>query len=290
MSISELRALLDEVPDTRELILREAPSARLGRDHAAWSDAHVDAEDASRTGAPAAGGRPTAAYRAAQDREDAAQDALASSRSAEPHGARAAQVVGERLRRELPKGKASVGAAAVEDDDVGRVVEGAALRADREGPPHRLELCPDPSRKAIRPVICWAMMNRRARARGVAAGSTETASTGTSRSRRSSALRIAGPAPGRCPGRWSTGRSRRPGRRVGRRARRAAVLVAQGEVGHARAGGADGAGERRRRPQRPLPGVVSLGQPDAVDRGRGAEGEGREGQGEPGRHAPQRAC
>jgi hypothetical protein len=80
MSTSDLKALLDEVPDTRELVLRRG---LLGPEwdaaYAVWSDAHVEAEDAlyrwHRTGGSAA----YSAYRAAQDREDAAQDALAAA-------------------------------------------------------------------------------------------------------------------------------------------------------------------------------------------------------------------
>jgi hypothetical protein len=76
MSTAELRALLDEVPDTRELVLRRGPAFDAVYD--AWSDAHEEAEHAYR--AWRSGDRGAyAAYRAAQDREDAAQDALASA-------------------------------------------------------------------------------------------------------------------------------------------------------------------------------------------------------------------
>ena len=78
MSVKELRALLDQVPDTRELILRQ--SRRVGPSWAilydAWGDAHDEAEDALRTWKAGGGADAYAAYRAAQDREDAAQDAL----------------------------------------------------------------------------------------------------------------------------------------------------------------------------------------------------------------------
>ena len=60
MRVDDLRYLLDGVPDTRELVIRRADTWAPVRD--AWRDAHDDAG---------------AAYRAAQDREDAAQDALA---------------------------------------------------------------------------------------------------------------------------------------------------------------------------------------------------------------------
>jgi hypothetical protein len=80
MSLSELRALLDQVADTRELVLRrsELHDDSWNAAYLAWSDAHVEAEEAY--GAWQRGGGQTAylLYRAAQDREDAAQDALAA--------------------------------------------------------------------------------------------------------------------------------------------------------------------------------------------------------------------
>ncbi|MET0687156.1 MAG: hypothetical protein ABW060_17680 [Solirubrobacteraceae bacterium] len=79
MSITELRALLDQVADTRELVLRHA--ARLGPAfdavYDAWSDAHEEAEAAYGTWRITQAGEDYAVYRAAQDREDAAQDVLA---------------------------------------------------------------------------------------------------------------------------------------------------------------------------------------------------------------------
>ena len=78
MGVRELRALLDEVPDTRELILRHSltagPAWAVLRD--AWNDAHDDAEVALATWRADGGAEAYASYRAAQDREDAAQDAL----------------------------------------------------------------------------------------------------------------------------------------------------------------------------------------------------------------------
>ena len=74
MRVDELRYLLDGVPDTRELVIRSA--ATWAPEHDAWRDAHEDASAANlawRSGRSAAA---YAAYRAAQDREDAAQDAL----------------------------------------------------------------------------------------------------------------------------------------------------------------------------------------------------------------------
>jgi len=79
MSTTELKALLDQVADTRELVLRR--DASLGPDfnavYDAWSDAHEEAEAAYGTWRITQSGEDYAVYRAAQDREDAAQDVLA---------------------------------------------------------------------------------------------------------------------------------------------------------------------------------------------------------------------
>ncbi len=78
MSARELKELLDGVPDTRELVLRHSncTGPAWAAVYDAWSDAHEEAELAfgvwQRTGGCAA----YCAYRAAQDREDAAQDSL----------------------------------------------------------------------------------------------------------------------------------------------------------------------------------------------------------------------
>jgi hypothetical protein len=81
MSTTELRALLDQVADTRELILRRAASLgpAFNAVYDAWSDAHEEAEDAYVTWRSSGSPDAYAVYRAAQDREDAAQDALAIS-------------------------------------------------------------------------------------------------------------------------------------------------------------------------------------------------------------------
>jgi hypothetical protein len=79
MSFRELKVLLDQVPDTRELILRReasrGPAWKALYD--AWSDAHEEAEGAWRTWRSDPGSEAYTAYRAAADREDAAQDAVA---------------------------------------------------------------------------------------------------------------------------------------------------------------------------------------------------------------------
>ena len=56
MSTTELRALLDQVADTRELVLRRAASLgpAFNAVYDAWSDAHEEAEDAYSPGGPAA--------------------------------------------------------------------------------------------------------------------------------------------------------------------------------------------------------------------------------------------
>ena len=80
MRLHELKLLLDQVPDTRELILRReavrGPTWSAVYD--AWSDAHEETEHAWRTWRFGGGGEAYATYRAAADREDAAQDAVAS--------------------------------------------------------------------------------------------------------------------------------------------------------------------------------------------------------------------
>ncbi|MGI8621956.1 MAG: hypothetical protein ACR2NB_00405 [Solirubrobacteraceae bacterium] len=80
MSAHELKLLLDQVADTRELVLHR--SADQGPEwnalYGAWSDAHEEADDAYRVWRLGGGGQ-YALYRAAQDREDAAQDALAEA-------------------------------------------------------------------------------------------------------------------------------------------------------------------------------------------------------------------
>jgi hypothetical protein len=79
MSAHELKALLDQVSDTRELVLRRAIERGpiWNELYDAWSDAHEEAEEAYREWRLRADRASYAAYRAAQDREDAAQDALA---------------------------------------------------------------------------------------------------------------------------------------------------------------------------------------------------------------------
>jgi hypothetical protein len=74
MSVNELRVLLDQVADTRELVIRRTATWAPVAD--AWKDAHDDAVAAYVIWRQRRDGESYAAYRAAQDREDAAQDAL----------------------------------------------------------------------------------------------------------------------------------------------------------------------------------------------------------------------
>jgi hypothetical protein len=87
MSVNELKLLLDQVADTRELVIRRAETAPSLD---AWKDARDDAHEAYRVWRSRRGGEAYAAYRAAQDREDAAQDVLAVSRVSARERARGA--------------------------------------------------------------------------------------------------------------------------------------------------------------------------------------------------------
>jgi hypothetical protein len=83
MSLHELRVLLDEVPDTLEIVLRGPLHDGHSLDAEAWRDARDEAVRAWRAWRSAPGDATAyTAYRAAQDREDAAQDALALSLAA----------------------------------------------------------------------------------------------------------------------------------------------------------------------------------------------------------------
>ena len=77
MSTHELKRLLDDVADTREIVLRRPRHWSAAYD--AWSDAHEEAEEALLQWRASGSAEGYAAYRAAQDREDAAQDTLAQT-------------------------------------------------------------------------------------------------------------------------------------------------------------------------------------------------------------------
>ena len=80
MSVHDLKVLLDQVPDTREMVLRRVDPRRA--EHVAWRDAHDEAGAAYIAWRAGRTRDAYAAYRAAQDREDAAQDILAGARGA----------------------------------------------------------------------------------------------------------------------------------------------------------------------------------------------------------------
>jgi hypothetical protein len=79
MSVDELRILLDAVHDTREIVLRGGEGWSAERD--AWRDAHEDATDAYGLWRALGTRAAYATYRAAQDREDAAQDTFSAVRA-----------------------------------------------------------------------------------------------------------------------------------------------------------------------------------------------------------------
>jgi hypothetical protein len=78
MDHRELRILLDDVPDTLEIVLRAPRPERTGDPFLdAWQDAREEAARALAAWRAAPADRwAYVAYRAAQDREDAAQDVL----------------------------------------------------------------------------------------------------------------------------------------------------------------------------------------------------------------------
>ncbi len=75
MSSRELKSLLDQVADTREIVLRRPLT--WCADYDAWGDARDAAHDAYELWHATQSAESYAVYRAAQDREDAAQDTLA---------------------------------------------------------------------------------------------------------------------------------------------------------------------------------------------------------------------
>jgi hypothetical protein len=79
MSHADLRTLLDDVPDTLEIILRRPPEWSPVLD--AWRDAADEARSALTDWRRLRTGDAYTAYRAAQDREDAAQDALVQTQT-----------------------------------------------------------------------------------------------------------------------------------------------------------------------------------------------------------------
>lgn len=78
MSIRDLKSLLDQVADTREIVLRRQRT--WSADYDAWGDARDEAMLAYEAWHSSATAESYTVYRAAQDRADAAQDTLALSR------------------------------------------------------------------------------------------------------------------------------------------------------------------------------------------------------------------
>jgi hypothetical protein len=74
MSSHELKSLLDQVADTREIVLRRPLT--WCADYDAWGDARDAALAAYELWHATQTAESYAVYRAAQDREDAAQDTL----------------------------------------------------------------------------------------------------------------------------------------------------------------------------------------------------------------------
>jgi hypothetical protein len=80
MSTGDLKSLLDDVPDTFEIVLRRDPDWSPVLE--AWRDAAEQAAEAFAAWHATPGNALAYfAYRAAQDREDAAQDALAQTQT-----------------------------------------------------------------------------------------------------------------------------------------------------------------------------------------------------------------
>jgi hypothetical protein len=77
MSTHDLKHLLDQVADTREIVLRRPLT--WSADFDAWGDARDTALEAYRLWLATQSAETYAVYRAAQDREDAAQDTLAQT-------------------------------------------------------------------------------------------------------------------------------------------------------------------------------------------------------------------
>jgi hypothetical protein len=79
VSSRDLKMLLDQVADTREVVLRR-PRAWIA-DCDLWTDARDEAREAYSAWRAAPDRDSYAVYRAAQDREDAAQDTLAQTQT-----------------------------------------------------------------------------------------------------------------------------------------------------------------------------------------------------------------
>ena len=188
MSTTELKALLDQVADTRELVLRRAAS--LGPRSTPCTTPGATRTRRPRTptapGAPAAAPTTTRLPRRAGPRGRRAGRARAVTRAALSRAARAARrscasASGVSWAYGKPTRWRPV---RVDEHDRGGVVELAALRLHAVALPDRRELAPRRRAGSARgPVIRRSLRKRRARAGVSFAGSTETASSGTSSAR-----------------------------------------------------------------------------------------------------------
>ncbi|MDA0168753.1 hypothetical protein OJ998_06610 [Solirubrobacter taibaiensis] len=79
MSTSDLRSLLDDVPDTFEIVLRRDPAWSPVLE--AWRDAAEEASEALAAWRHHPSRAAYSVYRAAQDREDAALDSLVQTQT-----------------------------------------------------------------------------------------------------------------------------------------------------------------------------------------------------------------
>jgi hypothetical protein len=79
VSSHELKTLLDQVADTREIVLRRPRAWVVDVD--LWTDARDEAVEAYQSWSAAPTAETYAVYRAAQDRADAAQDTLAQTQT-----------------------------------------------------------------------------------------------------------------------------------------------------------------------------------------------------------------
>jgi hypothetical protein len=79
VSSHDLKTLLDQIADTREIVLRRPRTWRA--DYDAWADARDEALDAYREWRTAPASESYTVYRAAQDRADAAQDTLSQTQT-----------------------------------------------------------------------------------------------------------------------------------------------------------------------------------------------------------------
>lgn len=83
MTTRELRQLLEDVEDTREIVLADRPAVTQAPEVAelqtVWSAARAEANLAYDAWRAAGGHVAYATYRAAEDRADAAEDALAAA-------------------------------------------------------------------------------------------------------------------------------------------------------------------------------------------------------------------